>query len=912
MRNNFLGILILFLGILIIVCQSQTTKKSKVSSQNTSSRRCQKPKNGQHICFCGKNKTEFDRLKGEKCVLGKIVQPSAQSKPAALRLTTKPIHQSARDDNEKLLGCSGLIFKPSTDEDRKAYVPLRNVSVEAWIDSFAADVTLTQVFFNQEENNIEAIYVFPIEENAAVYSFTAQIDDRTITATLKEKKVAEEEYDSAIKQGQTAVLMRQSKKTLDTFTINIGALPPGKECRVKIQYVTELDLIDGSSIRFVVPTTIAPRYNPSLGHLQSPDNTNSEYVQKTPYSMWFQAHVLRNEQYKITQVANLSHAVNVSMSPKSIDVSLQGIALDRDIILDIDLPNNRPMTHVSIEQYNDTSNHAILLAFTPSLSDLMKVSSDNNEANTEFIFIVDCSGSMSEGSRIGLAKEALLLFIRSLPVGSHFNIIRFGSRFDILFKDEVLTTVYNEETAKKAEVLTNSISADFGGTELLEPLKYLKDHPPIDNRSRQIFLLTDGEISNTDEVIELCRSMSSSTRIFSFGLGDSASRSLVKGLARTTNGYFIFIPPNAKVDTYVGSQFGRALQPSLVNARLEWHGLSTNGSQAPKTIPPIYVDDRVLVYQLLEGNELKGHNISVDLMIGEQKINSIQLNSNIVQKKDTIRRLAAKALIQELQHENYNVQQQQQNKYYSNEDSSTENNSTEDNSSKNNSTLEQRITNLSLNHQILSPYTAFVGVETTSPKNNNTYSKVRHTPIQISNDVKQLLNFQPSYQSSRYSALAPRPSAKWRSSSYNDRGNYQSFQFGLAGPPGPSSMSGYISYNRIAFTTTSISTTTSSLLSTDPVRWLVNQQLFSGAWLLNDKEIKMLTKGKTLSTFTSTITQNRDALSTALAVAVLETKYADQKNLWNAVVAKGRKQLENFGVKNDQIDILINDMKKKL
>ena len=42
-------------------------------------------------------------------------------------------------------------------------MPLRNVSVEAWIDSFAADVTLTQVFVNQENNPIEAIYVFPIE-----------------------------------------------------------------------------------------------------------------------------------------------------------------------------------------------------------------------------------------------------------------------------------------------------------------------------------------------------------------------------------------------------------------------------------------------------------------------------------------------------------------------------------------------------------------------------------------------------------------------------------------------------------------------------------------------------------------------------------------------------------------------------
>ncbi len=153
---------------------------------------------------------------------------------------------------------------------------------------------------------------FYLQENAAVYSFTAQIDDRTITAVLKEKKTAEKEYESAVQQGQTAVLMRQSKETLDTFTVsilsfqlakfilyiqvNVGALPPGKECRVTIKYVTELDLIDGSSIRFVVPTTIAPRYNPSLGHLQLPDQTKTEYVQKTPYSMWFKAHVLRGEE----------------------------------------------------------------------------------------------------------------------------------------------------------------------------------------------------------------------------------------------------------------------------------------------------------------------------------------------------------------------------------------------------------------------------------------------------------------------------------------------------------------------------------------------------------------------------------------------------------------------------------------
>lgn len=84
------------------------------------------------------------------------------SRVLGLRLTGKPIHRSTRDVN-KQVQCTGLIFKPPSRPNTKAYVPLRNVSVEAWIDSFAAEVTLSQVFVNQEENSIEAIYVFPIE-----------------------------------------------------------------------------------------------------------------------------------------------------------------------------------------------------------------------------------------------------------------------------------------------------------------------------------------------------------------------------------------------------------------------------------------------------------------------------------------------------------------------------------------------------------------------------------------------------------------------------------------------------------------------------------------------------------------------------------------------------------------------------
>ena len=67
----------------------------------------------------------------------------------------------------------------------------------------------------------------PLQENAAVYSFTAEIDNRTITAVLKEKETAEKEYKEAVSQGKVAAMLRQSQETLDTFTVSICSVTVG-------------------------------------------------------------------------------------------------------------------------------------------------------------------------------------------------------------------------------------------------------------------------------------------------------------------------------------------------------------------------------------------------------------------------------------------------------------------------------------------------------------------------------------------------------------------------------------------------------------------------------------------------------------------------------------------------------------
>src|SRR5689334_17300249 len=64
--------------------------------------------------------------------------------------------------------------------------PLKNTSVKADIAGFGAHVSVTQAFQNPSKETIEAIYTFPLPDNAAVDHMTMHIGDRVIDGVIKE------------------------------------------------------------------------------------------------------------------------------------------------------------------------------------------------------------------------------------------------------------------------------------------------------------------------------------------------------------------------------------------------------------------------------------------------------------------------------------------------------------------------------------------------------------------------------------------------------------------------------------------------------------------------------------------------------------------------------------------------------
>ena len=131
-----------------------------------------------------------------------------------------------------------------------------------------------------------------------------------------------------------------------------------------------------------------------------------------------------------------------------------------------------------------------------------------------YIFVVDRSGSMGTEHRMDITKMALKLFVKSLPLGSKFSILSFGSRCEFMHRvtSKLFNTMsdifeYNDETLEDVLRRINYFDSNFGGTEILEPLQLcvkLKASR-FSTRQRRVFLLTDGEVDNKNEIFEFVR-----------------------------------------------------------------------------------------------------------------------------------------------------------------------------------------------------------------------------------------------------------------------------------------------------------------------------------------------------------------------------------------------------------------------
>ena len=377
-------------------------------------------------------------------------------------------------------------------------IPLRDVTVTAEVQGYVLGLKSTLKYTNNSSDPVEVLFRFPLEDSHAVVGLTAVLDGRKIKADIREKEEARAAYDDAIASGQSAALGEE--KTGDIFSISLGNLPPQKDAEVHLELVGELPIDAEGNVRFSLPSTLKPRYTPSgssdpLASVSGAPESQVEHA-SIPGVCGFEMSVL-NATQQIADITSPTHTLK-SVKDNDADKVIISLAeeksLDKDLVILIEHKNLHQPSVLVEEGKEDEgfmSNPAVMVNFFPDFGHI--------ETACEFIFLVDRSGSM-DGSYIKSARETLMLFMKSLPEGCRFNILGFGSRYEWLFSE--VSVLYSQETLDKAMAHLQDLQADLGGTQLLPPLQDIFSKKANRHFSRQVFVLTDGSVSNTQQCIE--------------------------------------------------------------------------------------------------------------------------------------------------------------------------------------------------------------------------------------------------------------------------------------------------------------------------------------------------------------------------------------------------------------------------
>ncbi|KAF2020261.1 VIT-domain-containing protein [Aaosphaeria arxii CBS 175.79] len=464
---------------------------------------------------------------------------------------------------------SGLYFL--SESTSKVYVPQIDVNVHSTIISTTSRTVLTQTYINPSDTKgiRELRYIFPLYDGVSVVGFTCQVAGRTIVGEVKEKEEAKAVFDQAVSQGQTAALLDQVPNASDVFTTTIGNVPAGAKIIVQITYLGELkhDMeVDG--VRFTIPTVICPRYGdfPYCSSLHTASNIIQNGISITIDAEMAEGSFIQQMRSPTHPIAmsmgTTTTAPNAepSMNKASATLSLGTVHLDKDFVVQI-VAKDTGVPKAILETHPTIPNQRALMAtLVPKFSLPPEM--------PEVVFVCDRSGSMS-GSGIALAVQALKVFLKSLPLGVKFNICSFGSSYSFLWPRSV---TYSQQTLQEATLHVETFQANYGGTEMLMPLK-----AAIANRwsdmPLDVMLLTDGSIWNQQELFDHLNdeitTKKTPLRVFTLGVGSGASTALIEGVARAGNGFAQTVADGEKMDAKVVRMLKGALSPHIDDYTLE-------------------------------------------------------------------------------------------------------------------------------------------------------------------------------------------------------------------------------------------------------------------------------------------------------------------------------------------------------
>ena len=558
--------------------------------------------------------------------------------------------------SQKRIVLTGLVgfCKKSIKHDS---LPLKRVQLTIQTRCVLASIEAVLEYCNDAAAPMEVEFVLPMDSVSVVTGLSARLEGREVRGVVKRKEEAKDEYDDAVSSGQTAVYGEQEGK--DLFKMVLGNLSVGGSAELRLSLLQEMEreeTEDGETgaLRFCLPTTLKPRYIPSSPPgVAGPGVASSEGT-----GVKYELSVGMVAEYAggLSRVESPSHKISTGMVEGGRQWRVELIdpnPLERDLV--ILLYPTQPSVpalmwggaSASVKREEGskvhpfTASRSMMLSFLPQFGE-----AEREEVATEMIFLIDRSGSM-RGEPIRSAGATLELLVRSLSLGCALNIVGFGSHYNSVFPGE--SRNYDEACVETAVSYARALQADMGGTEILSPLQDIFRQKKRPGLPRQVILLTDGAVSNTEQVIRCVRENRGQARVFAIGIGSGVSTALVRGVAEAGGGRAVFVSEGERMQGKILKLLSDAMTPCYTDVALS---VSGEGLRLfPSQLPQLFPQDRLLVYGLLApGMSVEGHTISLQYKQGERKYShlvSLDASSGEAVSGEWIHKLCCSAVLRE-------------------------------------------------------------------------------------------------------------------------------------------------------------------------------------------------------------------------------------------------------------------------
>ena len=469
------------------------------------------------------------------------------------------------------------------------------------VNEIFASTELIQYFTNPLENPIELTILFPIKEELSLSKFVVSLDNQIVLSKVMPKEKAAEKYSDTIASGNVGFMSKYEEDN-KSYSVNIGNLKPKQQIKLDSIF---MQMIGSQDISYEF--SIMDNY-PSFYYKEAKNDDSPKYKK-------IAANIQIQTQSKITRLiapfhdekykSDLNSLFMVKYGPDYKSAKITFTKDQADIIkIDNKDENGEKPTFYSTfcilfrtenmnkpllcSQYNpefkETAFSINYIYTSKNLKEIPipeKPDEDNtisytakyeenitNETPGLFVFLIDQSGSMS-GKPNELVKKALLLFIQSLPEQSYFQLIGFGSDFKKYNEEPV---IYNKENVNNIINIINGLSADLGGTNISGPLSEIYNNECYSkiNLSRNIFLLTDGEVFDREKCIEIISANSSKFRLHSLGIGNDFDKQLIEQCGKLGKGSSSFVRDLEKIDEVVIDVLNKGLRPYITDIQFDF------------------------------------------------------------------------------------------------------------------------------------------------------------------------------------------------------------------------------------------------------------------------------------------------------------------------------------------------------